>query len=292
MPKLVFYRGLPGSGKSRDGLEIKQSDPDNWVIVSKDDIRLQLSMTGWTWSPKNEETVILRRDQQIIAALKAGKNVLSTDTNFGQKHERTLRGIAEECGAEFEVKDFTHVPISVCIARDDKREGSARVGEKVILGMAEANGIYEAAVKPEQYVPDQSKRNAFICDIDGTIAIHNGRSPYEYEKCDTDLVSGPVLEVIQSLIESGYVPIFCSGREDSAREKTLSWLSTYNLDQYDLYMRKAKDFRKDTVVKLELFDTFKNDWNIRFAIDDRPVVIRAWKSIGLFVFNVGDGKEF
>lgn len=291
MLRLLMCRGLPASGKSKFALELKQSDPDNWVIINKDDLRLQLSMTGWVWSPKNESTLIALRDKNIIAALKSGKSVISSDCNFG-RHEGTLRKIAEDCGAEFKIEDFTGVPISVCIARDDQRTGSARVGRKVIEGMAEANGIYEAVSKPEQYVPDQSKRNAFICDIDGTIAIHNGRSPYEYEKCDTDLVSVPVLEVIQSLIDSGYVPLFCSGREDSAREKTLSWLSMYNLDQYGLYMRKAKDFRKDTVVKLELFDTFKNDWNIRFAIDDRPVVIRAWKSIGLFVFNVGDGKEF
>lgn len=285
MSKLIMTRGLPGSGKSTWAAQVDA------VVVNKDNIRAELALTGWEWSPQNESTVILRRDQLIIAALKRGEDVISSDCNFGQKHERALRGIADECGAEFEIKDFTHVPLAVCVERDGQRE-VGKVGEKVIRGMATANGIFDPVAVVGQYVPDPRKPKAFIVDLDGTLCLHNGRGPFEYDKCDTDLVNQPVLDVVCAMRTQGYQVIFCSGREGVAREKTLIFLEKYGLDKEPLYMRKDKDFRKDYVVKSELFNQFKDDYQVMFVVDDRPQVLRFWRSIGLFTFAVGDGKEF
>ncbi len=56
-------------------------------------------------------------------------------------------------------------------------------------------------------------------------------------------------------------------------------------------MRKTGDKRDDTIVKKELFDSFKNDYYVEYVIDDRPKVVRMWRSLGLFTFQVND-KEF
>ena len=63
---------------------------------------------------------------------------------------------------------------------------------------------------------------------------------------------------------------------------------------YPLYMRKEKDYRKDTIVKREMYDQMLEDgYNPKLVFDDRPSVLRMWREIdGLKVVDVGDGLEF
>lgn len=110
--------------------------------MNKDDIRTELEESGWTWSRENERDVIKRRDELIWDAFIGGSEVvISDDTNLAPKHETKLREIARKMGAKFEVQDFTHVPIKVCIERDAQRSGKARVGEGVIRSMAAQFGL-------------------------------------------------------------------------------------------------------------------------------------------------------
>lgn len=294
MSKLIMTRGLPGSGKSHWSLERHQEDGS--VIVNKDDIRLSLEITGWVWSPENEKTVILRRDQLIIAALKVGKNVISSDTNLAPKHETTLRAIATQCGAEFEVKDFTGVPVKLCIEWDATRTGKARVGANVINKMARDFKIGGEQLTPTfaPYVPDLSKPKAILVDLDGTLALFGGkRGPYDAAKCDQDDINEPVKAVVDAMILNGVKAIFVSGREDKYMEPTLKFLDRAGYSGWHLFMRRSGDYRKDSIVKGEILDTYiRNEYNILFALDDRPQVIQFWRSIGLFVFDCGSGKEF
>ena len=40
---------------------------------------------------------------------------------------------------------------------------------------------------------------AIICDLDGTLALMNGRNPFDASKCDEDLLNVPVAEYIEKL---------------------------------------------------------------------------------------------
>ena len=58
-------------------------------------------------------------------------------------------------------------------------------------------------------------------------------------------------------------------------------------------MRKEKDYRADTIVKGEMFDQMLADgYEPTMVFDDRPSVIRMWRTIGLTVVDVGQGVEF
>ena len=47
------------------------------------------------------------------------------------------------------------------------------------------------------------------------------------------------------------------------------------------------------IIKKGMFDKhIKNKYNVFVIVDDRPRVVRMWHSLGLPVFNVGDGREF
>ena len=56
-------------------------------------------------------------------------------------------------------------------------------------------------------------------------------------------------------------------------------------------MRKTGDFRKDSIVKKELFDeNVRGKYNIEFVLDDRNQVVEMWRSIGLVCLQVADGN--
>lgn len=288
MAKLIMCKGLPGSGKTTFANRLCKEDP-NCVRVNKDDIRIELGMNRKSYKREQEYAVIDRRDQLIKDGLKQGKTVISDDTNFGKKHEPRLRQLAAEYGAEFEIKDFTDVPVEVCIERDAQRSGDARVGADVIWGMAEQ---HLGLTRPSQYFPVEGTPLTIMCDLDGTLALFKGlRGPYDYAKCANDRLNDVVYSIIKVFSFNGYQIVYMTGREDWARNQTEDFLALYNCPKGPLFMRSTGDHRKDAVVKKELFDQYvRNKYNVRFVLDDRDQVVRMWRDLGLTCLQVADGN--
>lgn len=289
--ELIVTRGLPGSGKSTWAAEEKarlEANHYECVIVNKDDIRKELVATGWVWSQKNEQDVIRIRDLQIRTALNVGQFVISSDCNFG-KHKEHLRTIAKDCGVSFRLKDFTSVDVPTCVRRDAARPADQRVGADVIKGMYEK---YLALPDLVPYVADPTKPKAIICDLDGTLALFAGkRGPYDAMKCAGDAVNKPIAEILWAMEAQGYAIIFVSGREEKAKEPTLEFFQRNHLPvHHPLFMRKTGDFRKDFLVKQELFDNhIRNCYNVRFVLDDRDSVVAMWRKLGLVCLQVAEG---
>lgn len=200
MNKLVVLKGLPASGKSTYAKELVSK---GYHRVNKDNLRAMLD--GGKWSKSNEMYVKYAEVDIVKRYLKDGFNVVVDDTNF--TYEDMWKKIAEEFNAEFEVK-FFDVPVMECIERDSKR-GIDSVGAKVIMGM------YNQYLKPKNVSIDLYKENCFVFDIDGTLALMNGRSPYDYSKVITDLPNINIVTIAGILYQKGYNIIILSGREDS-----------------------------------------------------------------------------
>jgi hypothetical protein len=59
---------------------------------------------------------------------------------------------------------------------------------------------------------------------------------------------------------------------------------------YDkLLMRQAEDTRKDSIIKLELFNEVKLDYYVVGVFDDRNQVVELWRDLGLQCYQVADG---
>lgn len=136
------------------------------------------------------------------------------------------------------------------------------------------------------------KKKAIIVDLDGTICLLDQRTPFEYEKCDTDLPHEPIIDIVKRYrTDPEFSVIFLSGREDSAYEKTKEWITKHigNEPEY-LFMRKTKDWRKDWIVKKEIFDAkIKPFFDILFVLDDRNQVVEMWRKEGLVCLQVAEG---
>lgn len=313
-PTLRITRGLPGSGKSTLASEWVAEDPTGRAQVNRDSLRAMLHNGVWIGGRSGTEgATIAARDAIIKALLRKGVDVICSDTNLPQKVARDLRNLATVAGAEFEVIDLTNVPLELCLERDAEREtrfmldrdGDGGVGEEVIRGMYSrflAGKTYplplpdepaQQASKALPYVAKPGTPKAIIVDVDGTIALmqEGGRRPFEWDRVGEDLPNQPVLDLVDTLYGTNHEVIFVSGRDAVCRDETTKWIREEYGDNWEaLYMRPAGDNRKDTIVKLELFDQHVRDnYDVRFVLDDRRSVVEMWRSLGLTCLQVAPG---
>lgn len=280
MKRVIVLVGLPASGKSKFANELLLSEPGRWVRTNKDLLR-EMAHASY-WSPGNEKFILKLRDTTILMALEDGKNVIVDDTNFGPHIEHIKELVKGQ--AVVEVNDsFLQVPVEECIKRDLKRLNS--VGKDVIVKMY--NKYVRVPVPPTEYNPELP--DAIMVDMDGTLALLNGRSPYDGSKCDRDLPNQPVLETVHKW-QSSIKIIVVSGRTDDCQPQTERWLQQYGVNYSSLYMRKTGDQRKDSIIKVEIYRQYiEGKFNIRFVLDDRQQVVDMWRSLGLTVFQVAEG---
>lgn len=273
-----MMKGLPGCGKTTEAMKLVEEQ--NFKRVNKDDLRAMIDSSKW--SKENEKQIIEARDLLVIQYLDAGYNVVVDDTNFHPSHIETLAEIADNCDADFEVK-FIDTPVMECIRRDALR-GDKSVGAKVIMGM------YNQYLKPEPPEWDENKQNAYVFDIDGTLALMDGRSPYDYSKVDTDILNYNIAMIARILYSTGLPILVVSGRPDSCAKDTIEWLRNNGIPFTRLAMRREGDTRSDEIVKREIYENLiKPEYNVLAVFDDRNRVVDMWRSLGLTCLQVNYG---
>jgi predicted kinase len=296
MTRLLITRGLPASGKTTFAHKLQP----NVVRINRDDLRRMLHgqrlYTQWS-----EGQVTHAQRAAVEALLRAHADVIVDDTNLRAKTVREWAELAARHGATFEVHDFTDVPLAECIRRDADRDPHDRVGEEAIRRM---HARYLAGktlplpvpwVQPggagQIYHADPSLPAAILVDIDGTVALMNGRSPYDWSRVGSDLPNQPVIDAVRAMHAAGNAIVFCSGRDAVCRPETEAWLELYVGVPYEaLFMRPEGDSRKDAIVKREIFENeVRHRWRIAGVFDDRQQVVRMWRTLGLTVFQVAEG---
>lgn len=132
---------------------------------------------------------------------------------------------------------------------------------------------------------------AIICDLDGTLALLNGRDPYDASTCGNDAVNEPIRDLVQVEYDDGNKTILLvSGRQDKWRKQTEDWLDQHNIPYDSLFMRRTGDFRQDAVIKREIFEVeIRSKYNVSFILDDRTQVVDMWRSLGLTCLQVEEG---
>ena len=286
MAKLLMLRGLPASGKSTYAKELV--DKGGWTRVNKDDLRAM--MHNGKHTKGNEAMVIKARDEIVIKALNKGHNVVVDDTNFNPIHEQRMWEIAKMYKKCTVTTRFFDTPLEECIARDLKRPNS--VGERVIRRMYNEN----LREQPEQYTPKPGLPEAIICDIDGTLAHMNGRSPYDYTKVSTDTIDEVVRGLVDNEAAKGTKILIVSGRDDTCRPDTEAWLKEHGVTYDTLLMRDSTRVREDggkvsdVIIKREIFDKYIRDkYNVLYVLDDRNQVVNQWRAMGLKCLQVAEG---
>lgn len=291
MKIVLILRGLPASGKSSFAKQLVDDSPGKYKRLNKDELRAMLDNNYHTKA--NEKFVERVRDLMLIEALRDGKHVVIDDTNLSDRPVDRIKQLvykySKDTGEQVrvEIKDIT-TPVEECIERDATREKT--VGREVIMKMYKQH-ILNDERGPHYQAQDPTLPSAIICDLDGTLSILNGRSPFDARLCENDLLNKPIADIIQTYHAKGSTIILMSGRQENARRPTLNWLLNYQIPFDALYMRTTNDGRKDSVVKKELFEQHvQGKYFIQFVLDDRNQVVDLWRiELGLPCLQVNYG---
>lgn len=288
MPKLIFLKGLPGSGKSTWAKEQVLKSQGGIKRVNKDDLREMID--AGKWSRGNEANVLDMQWNLVELFLLRQYDVIVDNTHFYGEHLQKAQSIIDQLNKDFvkikytlEVK-FFDTPLEECIRRDAKRENP--VGKDVILKM------WNQYLKPKPIAYNPELPDCIICDLDGTLCLFEG-NPYDRD-FSQDRVNIPVDRIITTFLsyppEKHTALILFSGRNGKYRDNTLEWLEKKGIFFDKLVMRQEGDNRADYVVKQEMYnDHILGKYNVRFVIDDRMSVCRKWAELGLFCFCVNQG---
>lgn len=300
MKKIILTKGISGSGKSTWAKQQVQENPDTTIRVNKDDFREMMSNS--IWGKQREKLVLKARDSAVRNALELGFGVVIVDdTNLHEKHLERMKQIAKEVGnTVVKVKEFT-VDFDEAVRRDLARTKS--VGKDVIKKQwlqlySKGHGLPQA---PPIVEYDSEKKDCIICDLDGTLSLFKfpdgtqTRSPFVADDLlSTDKINGILAHILGILRESDKNNIdlvLLSGRSSKYKKETQEWLE-YNGVEYDgLFMRAEGDYRKDDVIKRELWEKHvKPYYNVELVFDDRDQMIQLWRNeLGFTTFQVANG---
>lgn len=295
--KAIITVGVSASGKSTYAEEMAKN-PD-WMEINRDTIRKQLwakmhpgtPFVWFKWKWKHESSVTAVQSEMVGVAVKNKKNIIMSDTNLNEKVRTNLFIVLTELGYNVELKLF-EVSFEEALRRDTTRENG--VGLSVIAKQVEQwNEQFGDHVVRAKLKFNPEKTNAVLVDVDGTLAHMKGRSPFDWDRVDEDAPDNEVIDIVNSLCDSGYYVIILSGRDGSCYDKTKTWLQANNVRFHDLIMRTADDMRGDDIVKKEiLVDKILPYFNVKMVIDDRPRVCNMWRSLGIKVIQCGNPYIF
>ena len=134
-----------------------------------------------------------------------------------------------------------------------------------------------------------SKKRCVICDIDGTIAEMGERGPFHWDRVHLDQPIHVIINLLR-LLAPQYEIVLVSGRSDESMQLTLAWLTEHDVPYHAIYMRAANDFRKDTLIKQELYEAqIAPHYDVEFVLEDRNQVVDMWRGLGLVCLQVRPG---
>ena len=294
--KIKILIGVPASGKSTWAKDFVKSN-DNWTRVSRDDFREMLKNYGVVEN-KVENIINELVDATIEQSLLKKMNVIVDNTNLKDKYiQKIIEKFKFSADIDYQVFDISK---DKAIERDRLRDKS--VGPIIINRMYKEYKILmdsfdfqpvRKMTRPH-LTPDfnSTKQGAVIFDIDGTLALMGRRGPFDWMQVYKDDLNEIVSEQLQFHKDKGRKVIIVTGRDEVCREVTEEWLDFHSIEFDEMYMRPKDDYRKDTLIKKEIYENhIKPNYNLLCVYDDRLSVVDMWYDEGIFVFNVNQGTH-
>jgi predicted kinase len=298
--QVIATVGIPSSGKSTWSKELVKNDP-SFVRICRDDYRFMMKDLP-VCDTKVEDIISKLVLTAIDLSLAKNLNVIIDQTNVKLKY---IESLAEHVKykANFSVKIFD-ITLEEAIERDNKRE--KKVGKDVIKRMykdfrnlVDSNDpkVFETKLKEYKPKPIFIEKNTLlqdcvIIDVDNTLTFISNRSPFDWSKVGNDYPNQVVIDHVNIYKKLGYVVIIMSGRDEICMPETKKWLLDNNVSYDYLYMRKNNDFRKDSIVKKELYEQhIKNKFNVFVSLDDRSQVLDMYRGENLSVFQVNPSVD-
>lgn len=148
-------------------------------------------------------------------------------------------------------------------------------------------------------------KKAIICDLDGTLFNIEHRLHFikgekkDWKAFNREIEKDSLISWCHTLVSmylntKDYQVIFVTGRmaTEKAKQNTLEQLVQAFGEPlaWRLHMRKDEDYRKDCIVKKEIYEkNIEPFYLVDFCIDDRQQVVDMWREIGLVCLQCAKG---
>ena len=302
--KALILIGIPGSGKTTWAKEFLQKNPD-YVKFGRDEFRFMLRNSP-VLEMKGENLVTTLFYQGVRKAILTGYNVILDNTFCKLKYiNQAIKELNDIADIDYRYFDM---PAKTCIERDELRE--KKVGEKIINKMAKDLKVmldqfdFQPRKKLDKKYYDYTRDwlpelpYLIISDVDGTVAhMSTKRSPFDWDKVGLDDPDIPTIETLKTwklrkTFRNQPIHLFIvSGRDASCRKETEEWLKKYEIPFDKLLMRPINDYRKDSLIKKEIYENhIFGKYNVIMVYDDRDQVVETWRSLGLKCAQVEYGS--
>ncbi|MFP5384905.1 MAG: hypothetical protein ACLGHN_02415 [Bacteriovoracia bacterium] len=144
------------------------------------------------------------------------------------------------------------------------------------------------------------KNKALIVDLDGTLAdirvrlkhLQGKKKDWKsfHKSIETDELHEWCREIMIRFADEFKI-IIVSGRVDDLKEETIQWLEKHEVPYDVRFMRRSKDHRPDTTMKLEIYEKeIKDKFQVLFVLEDRQKVVDMWRGEGLTVLQCAPGN--
>lgn len=290
-------KGIPASGKTDWTLKEMTRHPGRYKRVNRDSLREMIDRN--MKSSDNEIFIKKMRDVLVEKILLQEYDIILDDMNFHDGNWTSICEVAKLIGDVRVVEKYFEVSLKEALIRNAER--SKPLPTHIVEDIYKRHVKNKRVVVRDEYFPpvrqdftiDPNKKMAAIVDIDGTLAMnYGGRSYFDLERVEEDTVNEHISSLIDYLALNGNLEILLvSGRAEVSRTKTESWLDHARPKPHfdKLFMRQTGDRRPDSIVKQEIYkELIEPFYNVMYVIDDRPVVCRMWRRLGLTVLQVND----
>ena len=288
--------GVPASGKSTWAKDYVKNNP-GWARFNRDEIRF-MTKNMPICDPKMESFINEIQEFTILGLLRQGKNVIVDNTNLKPEYIEAICEIVKyDATVRFRVFDISLEKAKEIDAQREKKVGDAVI-ERMYKDYKKLIDSFDMSMRcPVKRIyknpeVDKSLPIAVISDLDGTLCHMNGkRGPFDWHNVHRDDLDESVASLLRRHHDKGDIVIIVSGRDGSCRKITEDWLALHDLPYDELYMRPANDFRKDNLIKREIYDNHIRDrFNVLAVYDDRDQVVKMWRGLGLKVLQVAEGN--
>jgi predicted kinase len=283
-----FLRGLPCTGKSTLANSLIAEHPNQYVRINREELESVLLKST---DDVNKSLLYAIEESLIAEAIRHGKYIIWDNMHLSEEDDSRRKLIESKYGISFEVRTLL-VDLQEAIMRDSLRAN--HIGAEKIKYLFDTY-LRTSSNLPQYPVFDERKMDAWILDLDGTLAFNgSGRGWYEYDRVGEDVPNSPLVKLIHRIqVGKAFSERFLivTGREDGyvARKETFKWITDNGIPCDYLYMRKAKDQRADDIVKEEIYrEHIEGHYNVLGIFDDRLSVCKMWYRLNLPIYRVGD----